>query len=194
MFISQIFALVVLLAIIAGVLVISTKPLAFVVMSIAFTANVLVIVYRLYWPTIYDLHIVAVSWLIIAMTLGTVVTQAVFRPGRVTYHRIVGAVLLYLLIAVTFSMLFALVGISFPGAFGGMTFEYNSSVSSRVLYFSFVTLTSTGYGDVVPIHPFARSLSNLEAIIGQLYPAILLARLVTLELSERPQSRPTTPP
>jgi hypothetical protein len=50
-----------------------------------------------------------------------------------------------------------------------------------ILYFSFVTLTSIG-GNIVPVHPFARSLVNLESIIGQLYPATLLARLVTLQL------------
>jgi len=48
-----------------------------------------------------------------------------------------------------------------------------------------VTLTTTGYGDVVPLHPFARSLATLEAVIGQLFPATLLARLVTLELQGR---------
>jgi len=53
------------------------------------------------------------------------------------------------------------------------------------LYFSLVTLTTTGYGDVVPLHPFARSLATLEAVIGQLFPATLLARLVTLELQGR---------
>jgi hypothetical protein len=47
------------------------------------------------------------------------------------------------------------------------------------------TLTTVGYGDIVPVHPLARSLSNLEAVIGQLYPATLLARLVTLELEDR---------
>jgi hypothetical protein len=52
-------------------------------------------------------------------------------------------------------------------------------------YFSFATLTTVGYGDVLPVHPLARSLSSLEAIIGQLYPATLLARLVTLELEDR---------
>ena len=53
------------------------------------------------------------------------------------------------------------------------------------IYLSFVTLTSTGYGDIVPVHPLARSLCNIEMIIGQLYPATLLARLVTLELAGR---------
>ncbi len=48
-----------------------------------------------------------------------------------------------------------------------------------------MTLTTTGYGDVFPLHPIARSLCNLEAVIGQLYPATLLARLVTLEMAQR---------
>jgi hypothetical protein len=54
-----------------------------------------------------------------------------------------------------------------------------------ILYFSFTTLTTTGFGDITPMHPFARSLTNLEAVIGQLYPATILARLVTLELEHR---------
>ena len=108
-----------------------------------------------------------------------------FRPGRVTYHRIVGAVLLYLLIAVCFATLFAFVGLSIPGAFRGVVFEDNATLASEIFYLSFATLTTTGYGDVVPVHPLARSLCNAEAVIGQLYPATLLARLVTLELSGR---------
>jgi hypothetical protein len=52
-----------------------------------------------------------------------------------------------------------------------------------------MTLTSVGYGDIAPLHPFARSLVSVEAIIGQLYPATLLARLVTLELEHRRGSR-----
>ncbi|KIC93810.1 potassium channel family protein, partial [Flavihumibacter solisilvae] len=49
------------------------------------------------------------------------------------------------------------------------------------LYFSFITLTTTGYGDITPVHPIARSLANLDALIGQLYPAILIARLLSME-------------
>lgn len=48
-----------------------------------------------------------------------------------------------------------------------------------------MTLTTSGYGDIVPLHPFARSLATLEAVIGQLFPATLLAWLVTLELQGR---------
>jgi hypothetical protein len=55
----------------------------------------------------------------------------------------------------------------------------------RLIYFSFVTLTTVGYGDMAPIHPLTRSLATLEALVGQLYPAILIARLVSLELHAR---------
>jgi hypothetical protein len=58
-------------------------------------------------------------------------------------------------------------------------------LASNLIYFSVVTLTSTGYGDLLAVHPIARSLCNIETIIGQLYPATLLARLVTLELAGR---------
>ena len=53
------------------------------------------------------------------------------------------------------------------------------------LYFSTVTFSTIGYGDIVPMHPLARSLCNIESIVGQLYPATILARLVTLELDMR---------
>ena len=179
----HLFAICLLLAIIGGMVIISNSPTALILMSIALVANLAVFFLRLYYPVPFHLHILAGAWLIIAGTLGIVVTQAVFRGGRVTYHRIVGAVLLYLLIAVAFATLFAFVGLSHHEAIKGITFDDDQSLASAVFYMSFVTLTSTGYGDIVPVHPLARSLCNIESVIGQLYPATLLARLVTLELS-----------
>ena len=178
------FAIGGLLAIIGSMLFISDSPAALVLMSVALVANLVVLVLRLYYP-LSDLHLymLAAAWLIIAVTLGFVVAQAVFKRGRITYHRIMGAVLVYQLIAVAFAALFIFVGLTFPGAIKGMTFEDDRSLASAVFYLSFVTLTSTGYGDIVPVHPLARSLCNIESVIGQLYPATLLARLVTLELS-----------
>jgi Ion channel len=180
------FAIAALLAILGGMLVISDSPLALAVMSVCLAANVVVFLLRIYyppWPT--NLYILAAAWLAIAATLGFVVAQAVFRRGRVTYHRIVGAILLYLLIALAFGTLFIFVGLSLPDAFKGITFEDNPTLGNTVFYLSFVTLTSTGYGDIVPVHPIARSLCNVESVIGQLYPATLLARLVTLEMRQR---------
>jgi len=179
------FAIAALLAVIGGMLVISDSPAALAVMSVCFFANVVVFLLRLsyLWP--YNLYVLAAAWLAIAVTLGVVVAQAVFRRGRVTYHRIIGAILLYLLIAVVFGTLFTFAGLSLPDAFKGIAFEDNPALANSVFYLSFVTLTSTGYGDIVLVHPIARSLCNIESVIGQLYPATLLARLVTLELRQR---------
>ena len=178
----HLFAIGLLLAIMGGMVIISDSPTALVLMSIALAANIAVVFLRLYYPLPFHLHILAGAWLIIACTLGIVVTQAVFPPGRVTYHRIIGAILLYLLIAVAFATLYLFVGLSDPDAIKGITFDDDQSLASALFYISFVTLTSTGYGDIIPVNPLARSLCNIESVIGQLYPATLLARIVTLEL------------
>ncbi|HTC04866.1 MAG TPA: potassium channel family protein, partial [Xanthobacteraceae bacterium] len=60
---------------------------------------------------------------------------------------------------------------------------------AALLYFSFSTLTTVGYGDITPVYPLARNLANLEAVIGQLFPATLLARLISLEIEHRRQSK-----
>lgn len=177
------------LAIIAGALFMSGSTAALIAMLIAVAMNATAALHRMSDPSALDIHLVAGAWLILATTLGWVVARQVFAAGRVTYHRIIGAILLYFLISVVFVALFALVGQLIPKAFSGIAIDDNTALASNLIYFSFVTLTSTGYGDVVPVHPVARSLCNLESIIGQLYPAILLARLVTLELGGAKPSR-----
>jgi hypothetical protein len=112
--------------------------------------------------------------------------HAVLAPGEITRHRVLGAVALYLGLGMAFAGAYRLVWELAPGSLANVS-SGNEPLHaySSILYFSFVTLTSVGYGDIVPVQPFARALSNLEAIIGQLYPATLLARLVTLELERR---------
>ena len=144
---------------------------------------------RIRSPSLLDINLFAGSRVIMGVTLGWVVDRAVFAAGRITYHRVMGAVLLYLTVAVIFTALFAVVGTLVPKAFAGLVVEDSPALASNLIYFSFATLTTTGYGDVFPVHPVARSLCNLEAIFGQLYPATLLARLVTLELVDRDRDR-----
>jgi voltage-gated potassium channel Kch len=89
----------------------------------------------------------------------------------------------YLLLGLTWAVAYELVALRQPGAFAGTSTEVDAS--QRWLYYSFVTLTTVGYGDVTPVHPIARSLAVLKALTGQLYPAILLAHLVSLEVQSR---------
>jgi hypothetical protein len=148
-------------------------------------ALLLVFVAAIRQGSIADRYLDVLAWLIAGLTLSSVVSRAVFARGKVTYHRIVGGVLLYLTIGLTFVALFGLVVLLQPNAFNSLaSFQGNFGIGT-LIYFSFVTLTTIGYGDLVPLHPYARSLANVEAIVGQLYPATLLARLVTLELAMR---------
>ena len=136
-----------------------------------------------------DFYLDSAAWLIAGLALGIVVARAVFGPGQVTFHRVVGAILLYLIIGLTFVALYGFVGLAAPQAFTNLPpLHGDFAVAGNLIYFSFVTLTTTGYGDIAPLHPYARSLANAEAIIGQIYPATLLARLVTLELTRERSS------
>jgi Ion channel len=184
-FIFQAFELVFAIILIAGVFVMSGSRTAVVAMLVALVMATVGAIFRLKEPSILDINLFAGAWLITGITLGFVVSRAVFTGGRVTYHHIMGAVLLYLTIAVTFAALFTFIGTLIPKAFSGLAIEDSPALASNLIYFSFATLTTTGYGDIVPVHPIARSLCNLESIFGQLYPATLLARLVTLEIAHR---------
>src|SRR4029079_14305231 len=105
-------------AMLSGVLILSGSPIALLALFAAISMNVLVIVLRLRGtPTAFDLPLVAAAWLILSITLGAVVGRAVFAPGAINYHRIVGAVLLYLLITLAFVALFVFVGFLIPKAF-----------------------------------------------------------------------------
>jgi len=107
---------------------------------------------------------------------------ATLAPGRVTFHRVLGAIALYLNIGLMFGAIYRMIWYFIPSSLTNIPGDAGWPAYGQILYFSFVTLTSTGFGDIVPVHPVIRMLVNVEAIIGQLYPATLLARLITLEL------------
>ena len=184
-FVFQAFEFVLAIVLVAGVFVMSGNRTAFAAMLVSLVMATIGAISRLKAPSVLDINLFAGAWLIMGITLGWVVSREVFAPGRVTHHRVMGAVLLYLTIAITFAALFAFVGSLVPKAFSGLSLEDSPALASNLIYFSFITLTTTGYGDIFPVHPIARSLCNLESIFGQLYPATLLARLVTLELAHR---------
>ena len=118
--------------------------------------------------------------------LTWVVAHAVYAPGRITFHRLQGAIVIYLSLATIFAAAYSLIWELNPGAFANLVLRMGDPEEvATMLYFSLTTLTTTGYGDIVPLDPFARSLANLESVIGPFYLAITVARLVTLELADR---------
>lgn len=102
-------------------------------------------------------------------------------PGQINVHRVLGAIAAFLLIGLAFAQAHRLVAAHVDGAYLllGQPASYGVIVP-KLNYYSFVTLTSLGYGDITPAHPVARSLAVLEALVGVLYPAALLGWLVSL--------------
>ncbi|ODS00274.1 hypothetical protein AUC68_01100 [Methyloceanibacter methanicus] len=177
-----------LVAVVTGaVLIISGRRLAICALLIAIFLAAVAAVHRLYQPSMLDVYLDASAWLLVSLALILEVGRAVFGPGRVTYHRVMGAVLLYLAMGLAFTALFTLIGAASDTAFSGFVVKDSTSLADVMIYFSFGALTGIGSGDITALHPIARSLVLVEAMIGQLYPATLLARIVTLEIEDRPR-------
>ena len=100
-------------------------------------------------------------------------------------NRIVGAICVYLLLGVIWSIAYSIVEFSQPGSFKGLTELLSPLWSMDWIYFSFVTITTLGYGDITPLTQTARSLSFAEAIVGQFYIAVLVAGLVSAYISAK---------
>ena len=120
--------------------------------------------------------------ILVVMTL-----KQTFLPGPVNVHRVMGGVAAYLLIGVTWAFAYKLLMEEIPDAIHFQTplaAGVPTGEPARLIYFSFETLTTVSYGDAYPVHRIARSLAIAEALIGQLYPAILIATLVGMALRE----------
>jgi len=110
-----------------------------------------------------------------------------FRARTVDASTVCAAISGYLAVGLLWALLYALVVARDAAAVRGLA---SSGEFSSLLYFSFTTLTTLGYGDLVPVSSLARSLATLEAVVGQMYLAITIARLVGLAVASagRPES------
>ncbi|MFT5233291.1 MAG: hypothetical protein ACI9UK_002123 [Candidatus Krumholzibacteriia bacterium] len=109
----------------------------------------------------------------------------IFKTKKVTFETIGFAICTYLLLGSVFTILYAGVVILNPDAFSQSITQAGSSPGSILTYFSFVTLTTLGYGDISPVSPIARSLAILEALTGTLFLAVLISRLVGAAAREK---------
>jgi voltage-gated potassium channel len=150
----------------------------------AWTGYVLPDVARL--PVAIGFHVLAALFLgaAIAMTL-----QQVFKPGDVSADSIFGALCGYLLVGLAFGHLYCVVALTRAGSFRGSAESAallldGDQLHCVLTYFSFVTLTTVGYGDIMPANGAARGLAVAEAVVGQFYVAVLIAGLVGKRISQ----------
>lgn len=124
--------------------------------------------------------------------VGRIMLEDILQ-GEVTSNRICGGVCVFILIGLCFAMLHMMVAAGDPTAYRDSSnlVKHGNEILSReynyplFTYFSFCTLSTVGYGDMVPVSRLARSCSMIEAMTGQLYLAILVARLVGLHIATK---------
>ena len=133
-----------------------------------------------------DVTALALTALWIAVAVSVIVFH-LFQDRDVDLNTILGAIVTYLLAAVAFAMLFQISELLSPGAFSGLddaAYQDRGGLSSAMMYYSLVCITTMGYGDIVPVGAIARPLSVIEGAFGQLYLAVMIARLVGLHIAK----------
>jgi hypothetical protein len=125
----------------------------------------------------------------LVLVIAVLVIMQIFRPGNVSHHRVQGAVAIYLLAALAWAYAYEILHLLDPNAFHIGATGGSTPNLALFRFFSFETLTTLGYGDVLPIDSVARALAASEALFGQLFPAVMITRLVSLEFAERTARR-----
>jgi voltage-gated potassium channel len=116
-------------------------------------------------------------------------TRRVLFTGTIDGNKIVGAICIYLLLGLIWAILYVFIAEIIPGAFNGIAQAPWIENFATAIYFSFVTITTLGYGDISPAMPLARFLVFMEAVIGVFYMAILVASLIGVSLADRDTTR-----
>jgi hypothetical protein len=127
-----------------------------------------------------------ISGILFFIMVITNILTLIFKSEDVTIEVIYAAILVYLLMALMWSFVYVLLELINPASFNvALSLEQGSQMWS--IYYSFVTITTLGYGDITPATELASSFSILEAVVGQLYLVVVVARLVGMHVSSKPR-------
>lgn len=138
---------------------------------------------------IFNIHLagnffVVVNYIVYVLFIGmsiVIISKHIFNSDKVTGDTLKGGISVYIMIGILWYLFYAIILIIDSHAFSIKT---ENLTSYHLVYFSYTTLTTLGYGDISPVNEFAMALTNLEGIIGQMYPAIFISRLVSLYTKE----------
>ena len=122
--------------------------------------------------------IVTLTYSLVILTALITINKKIFSVKKVDGDTIKGGIAVFFLVGIFWSLLYVMVYYFDPNAFS-QSIEPLDVIDS-MFYFSFTTLTTLGYGDLTPVHSVAKTLANLEAVTGMMYPSIFIARLVGL--------------
>src|SRR5712691_4845555 len=155
--------------------------IAIVLSAISIIGTVLLLVFGQHWAVLVSHTCIIVPVVFFSVSI----LGYVLRSGRVTADKIFAAVCVYMLIGYAWTFAYALLDEMQPGSFAALAETPRHDYAAQVMqlrYFSFMTLTTVGYGDVVPRSPGTRTMATLEAVMGQICLTVLVARLVGLHI------------
>jgi voltage-gated potassium channel Kch len=122
--------------------------------------------------------------LIFFIRVFIVAAKQVLFVGKIDANKIIGSLTLYILLGLIWAVIYLILLAMDPNAFSGIEAADWKQIFSRVAYYSFVTLTTLGYGDILPTNHVAEFFVYMEAITGVFYMAIIVSSLISLHLSE----------
>ena len=136
-----------------------------------------------------DLELVNIGIMLVFCLASTwIAGKNLLLSGSVDVNKIIGAICIYLLLGLNWAIFYLFINMAIPGSFHGMTATAVGNQLSELVYYSYVTMTTLGYGDLTPVKPLARTVAYLQAIVGQFYVAVLVAWLVGMYLSGKDQN------
>lgn len=181
------FAMVVVTLMISGTLVIDQSRIAKACAIAIVLASATVLASGRLHPTPF-LHLLGSAFVIVTLLLYVRIVLLVMFKGRLTWSHIQGGVCAYLLMGMVWASAFQFLEQLRPGSFYFASAPIDLDLlTSKLTYFSFATLTTVG-STIAPVDPFARSFTIAEAIVGQLFPATLIAALVAMAMRPGPKS------
>ena len=176
--------LVIIALMVYGAIAVTQRRIATILVVFISVTAVVLGVARLH-PTPFLRQLGSVLATVTLLLYLGIVLLVLFRGGPITWSRVQGGICSYLLLGMAWASSFQIVEQSRPGSFRFVTPPADfDQLISKLTYFSFCTLTTLG-GDVTPISPIARSLTVAEAMVGQLFPAILIGALVAMAMQSR---------
>jgi hypothetical protein len=179
------FDIVVLLLMLSAALVVNQTRFGSIVVVIIVLATGVVLFAGRTHPTLF-LHELGSALVTVTLLIYVrIVLLVMFRGGPVTWSRIQGGVCGYLLLGMAWASAYQFVEQMYPGSFHFVSQPINiDQLTAKLIYFSFATLTTVG-SDISPVLPLVRSMTIMEAIVGQLYPAILIGAVVSMAMHAR---------
>ena len=155
--------------------------IGFILISVGAINILLHTIFEHEWALYVNLAVALLFYLFTTM----LAFEALFTGEEIDLNMIMGSICVYLLVGICWGIFYFFESIINPGAFNGIDVEIGKSRFTDLLYYSYVTLSTLGYGDITPVTPIARTFSFLEALFGQFYIAILVASFVGMHISVR---------